>query len=115
MDLQKEFSHALHDGLGRATATRYELFVWNAMSFSAIAYSHEDKRIILLLLRSQNFFEMTGDEYLEAAKAINGQLGCFCAPAQELGSHTLWAGKTEGPVYAYKFNVFNRPTKFKII
>lgn len=115
MNLLKEFSHSLHDGLGKTKASRYELSFWDLREPSAIAYSHEDKQIILLLLRHQDFSGMTGDEYLEAAKAINGQLCCFCAPAQQVGPLTVWAGKTEGPIYAYRFNVFNRPKKWKAV
>jgi hypothetical protein len=109
MSLQAEFQYALQDGRGKSEAASYKLVIWSGREEAAVAYSREKKEALLLLLAGSDFRGLGGDEYLDTAKSLNRAFGWFCAPAQRLGPQTYWAGKTRGPVYAYRFNILNEP------
>lgn len=107
MSLESEFQHALRDGLGVKNATAYRLVMWPERDAAAVAYSREKREALLLILRERDFEGLNGDEYLDVAKSLNQSFGWFCAPNQSIGSHTLWGGKTRGPVFVYRFSVLN--------
>ncbi|NKI19015.1 hypothetical protein HCU74_16525 [Spongiibacter sp. KMU-166] len=104
-----EIKHALQDGLGRAEAGKYDLIDWPERSQTVLAYSSENKEVLMLLLAGKDGKALSGDEYLEVAKSINRKLGAFVSPNQRVGSLCLWGGKTQGPVHVYKFKVHNPP------
>jgi hypothetical protein len=113
MTLLSEFKHALTDGLGSAESKQYEVSLLADKANAAIAFAGEKNHLWLLLLPGGYFPGLTGDEYLEAAKVINKKLGAFVSPGQPIGGHIVWSAKTyeRGPVYAYRFTVYNEPTK----
>ncbi|WP_353980480.1 hypothetical protein [Salinicola endophyticus] len=109
MDLIDEIKHALRDGLGRSEAGRYEVFEWGNSPPSALAYSRQNKELLMLSLPGQDAVALTAEEYLDLAKDINEKLGSFVSPNQKIGGLLLWGGKTQGPVHVYRFRVFNEP------
>ena len=111
MNLMSEFRHALQDGLGKAEADSYEIAIWSKREMASIAYSREKKVAYLLLVGGRGAHGLSADEYLDEAKLLNHEFGWFSAPAQPVGPRTFWGGRTIGPVIAYKFRVFNEPTR----
>jgi hypothetical protein len=113
MTLLSEFKHALADGLGSAESKQYEVSLLAEKANAAIAYAWENKHLWLLLLPGRDFPGLTGDEYLEVAKEINRKLGAFVSPGQPIGGHIVWGARTNerGPIYAYRFIVYNEPSK----
>lgn len=107
--MKSEFQHAIKDGLGVKEASLFSLHFLPGREMAAVAYSRERSTAFLLLLAGRDFEGLNADEYLDEAKSLNHEFSWFCAPAQRIGPHVLWAGKTMGPVYAYKFNVLNEP------
>ena len=49
--------------------------------------------------------DYSGDRLLDMAKIINHELKCFVSPAQKPDRIIVW----EGPVYAYKFKMYDPP------
>lgn len=107
MTILNEIKHALKDGMDRSEAKKYELLTWDAVPKSALAYSKENKEVLLLILADGSEDPLSGDQYLEIGKHINKHLKAFVSPSQKIGGVTAWAGKTKGPVYVYRFKVLN--------
>lgn len=108
MSLLEELRHALKDGLTN-DVVHFKLAIWSEQEQAGLAYSAEHKEMWLLLLKEPRAPTITKDDYLDYAKAISNKLDCFVAPNQQAGSPTLWAGKTRGPVHAYKLKVLISP------
>ena len=109
MSLLSEFQQALRDGQGAKKAAAYKLVIWPELEAAAVAYSRSKNEALLLILAERDFEGLSGNQYLDVAKTLNSTFGWFCSPAQRIGPHTLWGGKTSGPVYVYRFNVLNEP------
>ena len=109
MDLLSEFQHALQDGQGAKEAKNYKMVIWPELEAAAVAYSKNKNEVLLLIIEKRDFESLSGNKYLDIAKSLNRTFGWFCVPAQRVGPHTLWGGKTIGPVYVYRFNVLNEP------
>ena len=107
MDVLKELSYALKDGLGKEESSLYQISVWSGRENSALAYSFDRKQILLLEL-NDNEGCISGEEYLDIAKALNRDFLCFCVPDQDPEFSILWGGKARGPVHVYKFRVINK-------
>lgn len=102
-----EFQHAINEALGKGEASLFRFIPLPEREMAALAYSHERKAAFLLLLAGRDFEGLSADQYLDEAKSLNHTFGWFCVPAQRVGPHVLWGGKTMGPIYAYKFNILN--------
>ena len=110
MKLQ-EYTHALKDGLGKENAALFKLLFFGNDRKAVIAYS-KDKKLLYLLKLGRDIPGLTGDQFLETAKIINKELGCFVVPDQHPTPWLqLWGAKTEteGPVNVYQFRVIAEP------
>lgn len=112
MSLIDEFRYALRDGLGQSEAIFYKLSIWSDVPNAALAYSSDKKTMLLLFLCQEQETEMTGDEFLDMAKAINKRLGCFVVPNQKVTPKTYWGGKSKGPILAYTFKILDEPSRW---